>query len=91
MKTINVVSLVAVGSISALLICWSRHDPAKSGASQKSSSGMSVAAEFAGDSTSISHGRCRQATANYLAEGCPANHENTPDKLEHFAGCTATE
>lgn len=84
MRTINVVSLVAVGSISALLLCWSRHDPPKSEAPHQTSSGMSVAV-IASDSTSMSHGTCCQEAANSLAEGCPANHKSDPAEVEHFA------
>ena len=90
MRTTNVVSLVAVGSISALLFCWSRHDPAKSGALHQSSSGLSVATEFAGDSTSIPPSTCCQ-TVNSQAESCPVDHENDLAKSEHLARCTVTE
>lgn len=87
MKTINVVSLVAVGSISVLLLCWTRHDPVKSGATHQESSSTS-AATVAGDSTAMSYSMCCQAAASSQAEICPANRKIDPSESVQLAGCT---
>lgn len=91
MKTINVVSLVAVGSISALLLCWSRHDPPKSGAPQTPLGAVFVVAGIAGDSTAVPHGMCCQATATSEADDCRANLKDDPAQAAHFANCAATD
>lgn len=91
MKTINVVSLVAVGSISALLLCWSRHDPPKSGAPPTPLSTVSVATGIAGDSTAMPYGMCCQATATSNAEDCTANLKDDQTQAAHFAACASTD
>lgn len=78
MKTINVVSLVAVGSITALLLCWSRHDPPKSEASQAPLSTVSFVDGIAGDTASMSHGTCCLAVTSSQAESCSGNRKNDP-------------
>lgn len=91
MKTINVVSLVAVGSISALLLCWSRHSPGESVATPTESSSMTFADAVVGDSTAMWYDMCCQSAASSQAEICPVNLKDDPSESLEIAGCTAKD
>lgn len=88
MKAINV-ALVAVGSISALLLCWNSHDPAKAHASQPAASVRAMAAEIDIDSTVATQAICCQASTAQAISVC-ANHTECSVGQKDPAGCAVT-
>lgn len=84
MKTVNVVSVVVLGSVSALLLCWSGHGPAETEGTPANCSVMTADAEIARDSVAIGNGPCCQSAPGSQMEYCAA-------KPERIVGHTATD
>lgn len=91
MKTINVVALVALGSISVLLLCWSGHNSVAPTSSQVGLSRSAPVERLVDGGTAVEPaGTCCLVTATDRVERSTPDRTGDSAWTKHSANCVVT-